>query len=77
MRLVDVKAADGSVKESVKSSANESIKDSAKDSWLATLASQQSKHIVLGYGSLLSRDSRERHSGIYTCLLYTSDAADE
>ena len=66
MRLVDVKAADGSVKESVKSSANESIKDSAKDSWLATLASQQSKHIVLGYGSLLSRDSRERHSGIYT-----------
>lgn len=38
----------------------------AEDSWLATLASQQSKHIVLGYGSLLSRDSRERYSGIYT-----------
>ncbi len=42
------------------------LEDLAEDSWLATLASQQSKHIVLGYGSLLSRGSRERYSGIYT-----------
>ncbi|MBQ4828881.1 gamma-glutamylcyclotransferase [Alteromonas sp. MMG017] len=70
MRLVDVKAAncllENTAKSSVKNTAKSSVKSTVKDSWLATLANQQSKHIVLGYGSLLSRDSRERHSGIYT-----------
>lgn len=42
------------------------LEDLVGQGWLATLASQHCKHILLGYGSLLSRDSRERHSGIYT-----------
>ncbi|WP_421714417.1 gamma-glutamylcyclotransferase family protein [Alteromonas stellipolaris] len=66
MRLIDVKAADCLLANTVKSSANISENTTVENSWLATLANQQSKHIVLGYGSLLSRDSRERHSGIYT-----------
>ena len=31
--------------------------------WLST---QTEKHMVLGYGSLLSKDSRERYSNIFT-----------
>ena len=30
------------------------------------LSAQTEKHMVLGYGSLLSKDSRERHSNIFT-----------
>lgn len=36
------------------------------DQWLESLTSQ---HVVLGYGSLLSKDSRERFSNIHTTSL--------